>query len=443
MEIRDSLIFGPLLRRMKKILPVFAVLVIILFSLSAFGWMVKHVTKGDVDFGQNLNKGLDSFVSFLDMFQQSVEEVKKLPETFVPTPADFEPINTLEDDLIALVTYSNNEKGRRVEVRNLRNDEVLHHWDINNPFAPHDRIMDPLILDDGSLCYSFNGVTGLVTIDREGKELWRQDSIAHHHSLNLDSAGNIWACSYTKENGDFIIYKGHYTIGGREFDYIDNTISKLDASSGKILFHRSITDILLSNGLENLLLKANNSDDPIHLNDAQPALNTTGYYNEGDLFLSVRNLSVIIQYRPSTDEVIRLIEGMFYSQHDVDILNDSVIYFFNNNAHTIWLDKARSWRVADERINAGDFNSNVLAYDLKNDRYFYLADKSFKDNHIYTFTEGMSEVLDNGLLFVEEQNSGILWVLDGDKVVYKNVLRSHHPGHHHLSNWTRIINDPK
>jgi hypothetical protein len=44
---------------MKKVLTNFAVIVIILFTLSVFGWMVKHVTKGDKDFGRFINKGLD------------------------------------------------------------------------------------------------------------------------------------------------------------------------------------------------------------------------------------------------------------------------------------------------------------------------------------------------------------------------------------------------
>jgi hypothetical protein len=62
-------------------------------------------------------------------------------------------------------------------------------------------------------------------------------------------------------------------------------------------------------------------------------------------------------------------------------------------------------------------------------------------NKIYTFTEGLSEKLFDGAYFVEEQNSGVLWVLKDDEVLYKNVLKSHHDGYHHLPNWARIIND--
>lgn len=427
---------------MKKILTWFSTLIIILFGLSAFGWMVKHVSLGDKDFGKTLNSGLKSFVSFLDLFEKSVEEVQSLPKTFVPTPADFEPVNKLEKDVYALVSYSNEEKDRTVEIRNLKNDSVFYQWNIDNPYKPTDRIMDPLLLPGKKLVYSYNGVTGLTAIDSSGNLLWTQDSVPHHHSINLDSAGNIWACTYSKEHGQFIIFKGYYDFGGREMVFLDNTISKLDSETGRILFHKSITEILKENGLENLLLKSDNPDDPIHLNDVQPALKTTPYYQEGDLFLSFRNLSAIIQYRPSTNEVVRLLEGMFYSQHDVDFLNDSTIYFFNNNSHTLWLSKESDWMsVADERIYAGEFYSNVMAHDLKNEKYFYLARQSFIDNAIFTHTEGMSEMLDDTLLFVEEQNSGELWIFNGEEVVYKNVLSSQHEGHHHLPNWTRILHD--
>ena len=424
---------------MKKVITSLAVIVIVLFTLSSFGWMVKHVIKGDKDFGKAINNGLDAFVSFLDLFERSVKEVKQLPKTFVPTPKDFQPVNKLKQDLWVLVSYSNEDKGRTVELRNLKNNRVKHAWEIDNPYQAHDRIMDPLLLPGMKLCYSYNGVTGLMAIDSAGKQIWHQDRIAHHHALNLDSAGNIWACSYSREGEKFIIYKGHYSIGGREMVYIDNTISRINAENGELLFHKSVSEILVENNLENLLIKADKADDPIHLNDVQPALKTTAYYQEGDLFLSFRNLSAIMQYRPKSNEVVRLLEGMFYSQHDVDFLNDSVIYFFNNNAHANWLNRANNWPVAEDRIKAGDFYSNVMAYDLKNEEYFYLADEAFRENGIYTFTEGISEVLSNGQLFVEEQNSSVLWVLDGDEVIYRNVLPSPHEGYHHLSNWTRVI----
>lgn len=424
---------------MQKFLTRFSAFILILFALSTFGWLVKHQSQGDPLLGDKVGKGLNTFVSFLDLFEKSVEEVKKLPETFIPTPEGFSPVNKLEQDLISLISYSNAKKGRSIEIRNLKNDETLHRWDIPNPFQAHDRIMDPLLLPGKRLVYSYNGVTGLFCIDSLGKEIWKQDTIAHHHGLNLDSAGNIWACSYTKENGGFIIYKGFYDLDGRELVYIDNTVSQLDPETGDILFHKSISEILKENGLANLVVKSPNIEDPIHLNDVQPALKTTAWYKEGDLFMSFRNCSAIMHYRPSTNKVIRLIEGLFYSQHDIDFLNDSTIIFFNNNAHTHWSSRPGNWRVADERIDAGDYFSNTMAYDLKNDSLYYFEKDAYAANGIHTFTEGMQEVLSDGSLWIEEQNSGKLWVIKNGEVIYKNVLPSHHEGHHHLPNWTRIL----
>ncbi len=186
---------------MNKFISRFAVLVIVLFSLSAFGWLVKHVTLGDKNFGPTLQKSVTSFVSFLDLFKESVKEVQTLPPTFLKTPEGFEPINDLQDDLNVLISYTNEADNRTVEIRNLRTNNALHQWNIENPFQAHDRIMDPLLLPNKQLVYSFNGVTGLRSVDSVGNVVWKQDSIAHHHSMNLDSAGNIWACSYTKEEG--------------------------------------------------------------------------------------------------------------------------------------------------------------------------------------------------------------------------------------------------
>ena len=63
----------------------------------------------------------------------------------------------------------------------------------------------------------------------------------------------------------------------------------------------------------------------------------------------------------------------------------------------------------------------------------------FITNEIFTNTEGMVQQLNDSTYFVEEQNSGILWVINNEKVVYKNVLPSHHEGYHHLPNWIKVI----
>ena len=43
------------------------------------------------------------------------------------------------------------------------------------------------MLSDSSICYSYNGVSGITKIDKFGFLLWSQDSIIHHHSINKDN----------------------------------------------------------------------------------------------------------------------------------------------------------------------------------------------------------------------------------------------------------------
>ena len=87
----------------------------------------------------------------------------------------------------------------------------------------------------------------------------------------------------------------------------------------------------MENGLTHVLVKSETPGDPIHVNDIEPVLHDGPYFKRGDLFISARNGSWIMHYRPATGKVIRMLEGPFYSQHDVDIESDSTLTVFNNN----------------------------------------------------------------------------------------------------------------
>ena len=53
------------------------------------------------------------------------------------------------------------------------------------------------------------------------------------------------------------------------------------------------------------------SKDPLHLNDIEPVLYDGNYMKKGDLLLSVRNISLIILYRPSNNKILKIIEENF------------------------------------------------------------------------------------------------------------------------------------
>ncbi len=422
---------------MKKILTIFSKIVISLFVLSLFGWMVNQVSSKNKKFGF-LTEPVKFMYTFPDLFSQSVEEVKTLPKTFVPTPKKFQPINKLKKDLIVLVVYTESSNSRAAVIMNLKNDSIIKKWTIENPYEDHTRIKHPMLHPDGSLIYFHHGkpVPGLHKIDSAGNLIWKQDKVTFHHAINLNKDGDIWAC--TKKHP----WKatGRYNLGGNMVFYNDHSITKIDHETGKILFHKSMSEIFKENNISNYVLKSPYPRDPFHLNDVQPALKNSQYYQEDDVFISLRNLSMILHYRPSTNELINMLVGPFINQHDIDILNDNTLAMFNNNTFVnVKRDPKKPKRIKKDLVNLGKFFSNIVNYDFKTNSFSVIGDSVLKRNRIYTYTEGLMEFIDESTYFIEEQNSGLLWVIKEDEVIYKNVLESQHEGHHHLPNWTRII----
>ena len=419
---------------MEKVIKVVSSTVIFLFILSVFGWMVAHLALGDKNYGF-FNAPIKFLYSFPDMFTQSVQEVKSLPKTFLKTPDGFTPVNELDTDVLILSSYSDENDTRSIILKNLKNDSVLHKWNVKNPYESHDRIIHPMLLPDKNLVYSFMDKS-VFRIDSLSKIVWRQDDIFSDHSINIDSNNDIWVCS----KKPVWHATGFYKLGGRKVFYLDNYITKLDVETGQILYHKSISDILVKNNLAHYLIKSPRIEDPIHVNDIQPALKTTKYYNEGDLFISLRQTSIILHYRPSINRVITVIEGPFIAQHDVDILNDSTLVFFNNNSYGVWSsDGMKGPPDPNKLVFSGDFFSNIISYNLRDKSFNVIGEAVFRKNEIYSHTEGLIEFIDPTTYFVEEQNSGVIWIIKDDRVVYKNVFKSQHDGYHHLTNWIRTI----
>lgn len=423
---------------MKKLVKALAIGVLSLAILSLFSWISIQVSKQDKEFGI-LTKPIKYLYTFPDLFVESVEEVKTLglPPTFLKTPEGFVPINELENDLIVLTAYSDTNNSRSVALINLRNDSLLYKWTFGQPILDHERIFHPLLLPKKDLVYSYSG-KDLVRVDSMSNVVWKQDGIWPHHSKEVDSNGDIWMSTYPR-----VYYPtGTYNINGRKVFYKDEFITKVDGETGEILFQKSMTEILRENNLSNYLLKSENPTDPIHTNDVEPALKTTEFYQKDDLFISVKQMSAIFHYRPSTNEILNVIEGPFVGQHDVDFYDDSSLVFFNNNYYTEAKVEKFNIRDSTKITTVGDLYSGIVRYDFTTQSYSFLAETAFREHRIFTKTEGLIDFYEPNTCFVEQQNDGVLWVIKDDKVIYKNVLQSFHQGYHHLPNWTRIIKHP-
>ena len=139
---------------------------------------------------------------------------------------------------------------------------------------------------------------------------------------------------------------------------------------GEILYKKSLVDILTENNLSNLISNSYIGEDPIHLNDIEPILNDSKYWKKGDLFLSMRNISLVALYRPSTNKILWHSFGPWRHQHDVDIIGNSKIAVFNNNTNL--------------ELKLVNENSNIISYDFetkKIDKPFEKLFKMFSPKH--------------------------------------------------------------
>lgn len=333
------------------------------------------------------------------------------------TEINFKPIHKLDKDLFVLSNYWDYENSEwKVILKNLRNDSIHHSWayyekdldlSLYNRNYNHAPTLGCILLEDKSIIVPVAFSKNLLRIDQNNNIKWAKHDRIVHHSSNIDHDGNIWSCS-----SSHIKIKG--VTGMVKFD----RLLKADVNTGKILFNKSILEILQQNNLEylyhgsffsseDLAMQEVLCKNPTHLNDIEPVLYDSEYWKKGDLFLSLRNKSMILQYRPSTNQIIHIIQGGFMNQHDVDIISDHEIAVFNNNRSTVA-------SKLDERLigknSVLDSTSCVVSYDFHSKTFCQPFRKAFEDHKIFSPTEGLYHFLENGDIFVEAQQQGKIYV---------------------------------
>ena len=86
-----------------------------------------------------------------------------------------------------------------------------------------------------------------------------------------------------------------------------------------------------------------------------------------------------------------------------------------------------------------DGTSNVLIYDFKTDTYSKYLEESLKKNNVRTLTQGRSQILGNGDLFIEEQNYGRTLYFNKDKSLKWQHVNRADDGKIYTLNWSRIL----
>jgi hypothetical protein len=255
-----------------------------------------------------------------------------------------------------------------------------------------------------------------IRVDPCGKPLWALQDAVYHHSIEPDANGNLWLPSTLNRPSVAPISK----------KFQDNRITEI-TSSGKLLLARSVAQILLRHGYANWLFSIPYSD-PMHLNDIQPVLADGPYWKKGDLFLSLRNLSTIMLYRPKTDQILWFKRGPWIAQHDVDILDDHRISVYDNDAQA---------RTSGTPFIAS--SSQVMVYDFATGKISLPLQRAMNDNGVRTLTEGLFTRLPDGSALIQDPNEGRLLIFRADGAIAAQYLNRAKDGWLYHLGWSRYI----
>jgi len=352
-------------------------------------------------------------------------------------PPDF------EYKYLLLARYDGDLKRSVVELIDINSKKIIHEWkpDINKIISkskiPKNVVnlkrdnnlkrylmLHPVLLNNGDLIiHGFD--TPLTRIDICSKEIWSLD-YSFHHSTEKDDY-SYWI--------PFMFYPSSVNhgmdeeLGNERKIFRDDGIMQV-SNDGKILFKKSIIQIFIDNNLGHLVHGGREATyDPIHLNDIQPVLSDGKYFKKGDVFLSLRNLSMIVLYRPDENKIIWYKQFPWIQQHDVDILNDHQISIYNNRSPIFAFDKSNK-----------KYSNNLLVYDFKNKQIINKYESLFRKYDIRDVFEGLAEIGNDGSVFIEESVSGRAMQFDKNQnLIWKYTNNEGKNNNLYRLNWSRII----
>ena len=340
--------------------------------------------------------------------------------------------------LLVLPRYDHSLNRSVVDIIDLDNFEIIHTYkhdidEMNNKVTNTKKFLKlkindspirfeyrhPLLLEDGSIIAD-SDYSVEFQIDFCSNLQWINEEEIFHHSKMLDHEGNIWVGGRMLPNSQYV---KKYAIK----DFADGSIIKIN-TDGKILYNKSVTEILIENNIvaDNFALTSSLSHDkdPIHLNDIEPAFIDTEYWKQGDVFISTRDQSAIIHYRPSTNKVINYITGPFAQQHDVDIISDKEISILNNN----------NFFVNNE-------HSEVVVYNFETKKFRKLFNNQLQKENFKTESQGLSHIFKDGSLMVEEQNHGRMILFNSKGEKEWEFVNKDKNGDIGFVSWSRVIED--
>jgi len=426
-------------RLMARALPVWVLALtiqIMLLGMIVFGAIVDHTAAGSGRLGYLGKISLQIASIPLTIVRATEPDQRMNVKEILPILPDglwVNPNAGFQDDGYLLISRYRPERKRYVvEIISITGGKVLHSYAPNvGAINARSRIETPLVdlkWDRGEAIYMMRhpmltpngGIISqndspLVSIDRCSKIEWAIDGI-FHHAIERDAGGNYWVgYRYPKPAQSDVSTK-----------FRDEALAQV-SPSGKLLRLIPVRDILRHNNLLRLIDSYGYTDDPYHLNDIEPALVDSKFWKAGDLFLSFRNFSGLVLFRPATGKVIWLRQGLTLAQHDIQILDDHRIAVFDNNARAGWP------RLVVEGSN------RIMFYNFTTDKVSHPFDAALAKEKVATPAQGRQIILANGDTVIEETERGRILRLAPDGTVRWRYISARTDGARTLLGWSRYL----
>lgn len=340
------------------------------------------------------------------------------------------------DGYILLSRYDGTARRHRIELISLPDMTVRHSWTLDagtllqgvshiSPFSDSDnwndahfRQIHPLLLANGDLILK-DHYSPLFRVNACGARQWLIDSQVFHHSTEADADGNFWVPTLAERQSLKRVKKS----------FREDMLTQV-SPDGRILHNVSVPQLLIRDGKTDWLFAHEMyNDDPTHLNDIEPVLADGPYWKKGDVFVSLRNISTILLYRPSTGRIVWMQRGPWLSQHDVDVLDDHRISVYDNNAQD---------RGAGAFV---DGNSHIMVYDFATGRTQVepVVEPVMKAQKVHTLTAGLYARLPDGSSLLEDVTDARLLIIRPDgRIGAEYVNRADDGDVYHLG-WSRYI----
>lgn len=418
---------------LKKIIK--CLIIIYFFFLTAifFAWAVFHIMNGGQRFNSKTANAIIEFAQFPSKVFHWTNwraDERIIDDTSFPNGIHYYSDTANVPLGYLLTSYVDDRKDINIQLIDVKKNTEIKKWHIiadsilrktNSPILDKKnlRIIHPILLKDSSII--FNTSASLFKINAQSKIEWC-NNIIFHHSIEYANDTSLWACSR-------IINKQPFYITEKD-SLANDAITLVNAANGKIIFQKTVYNILKENNYSYLLGIGLYQPDAIHLNEIYPAKTNSKYWQIGDLLISMRHRSTVFLYRPSTNKILWLKTGPWNNQHSCKFMDSTHIMVLGNDV-----------------ISSGFNNSQNTLLNNRNHLYVYNFETNTVDTPYYkmldkldpkTLTEGRISVLPNGDIFMEETNNGKIYIFDKDKLKLTYCHRVDNK-HIQMQNWSRFI----